>query len=52
MIVSDRAVSLGEIEVYEAATSNDQLGAVIGKFNSILTDLKTLRRKSQDTAAE
>ncbi len=48
---SDRSVSLGEIEVYEAATSNDQLGALIGKFNSILTDLKTLRRKSQDTGA-
>ena len=47
---SDRSVSLGEIEVYEAATSNDQLGALIGKFNSILADLKTLRRKSQDAA--
>jgi len=51
---SDRAVSLGEIEVYEAATSKNQLDALIGKFNSILTDLKTLRRRSQDaaTAAE
>lgn len=45
---SDRSVSLGEIEVYEAATGNDQLGALIGKFNSVLTDLRTLRRKMQD----
>lgn len=48
---SDRAVSLGEIEVYEAATGDDQLGALIGKFNSVLTDLKTLRRKNQDGGA-
>ncbi len=45
---SDRAVSLGEIEVYEAATSNNQLDVLIGKFNSVLTDLRTLRRKMQD----
>ena len=48
---SDRAVSLGEIEVYEAATSDDQLGTLIGKFKSVLDDLKTLRRKAQNGAA-
>jgi len=45
---SDRSVSLGEIEVYEATTSNDQLGALISRFSGVLTDLKTLRRKMQD----
>ena len=45
---SDRAVSLGEIEVYEAATSNNQLDVLIGKFTSVLTDLRTLRRKQLD----
>jgi len=48
---SDRSVSLGEIEVYEATTNNDQLGALISRFNGVLTDLKTLRRKMQDGAA-
>ncbi len=48
---SDRAVSLGEIEVYEAATSSDQLGVLISKFSSVLTDLKALRRKEQDAPA-
>ncbi len=42
---SDRAVSLGEIEIYEAIASNDQLEALIGRFNGVLTDLKTLRRR-------
>ncbi|RYX85670.1 discoidin domain-containing protein [bacterium] len=49
---SDRAVSLGEIEVYEAATSNDQLGALISKFTSVLTDLRTLRRRALDAPAD
>ena len=42
---SDRAVSLGEIEIYEAATGDDQLAALLGQFNGVLTDLKTLRRR-------
>ena len=42
---SDRAVSLGEIEIYEAQTGDDQLDAILGQFNSVLTDLKTLRRR-------
>ncbi len=45
---SDRAVSLGEIEVYEATTSNDQLGPLISRFSSVLSDMKALRRKMQD----
>ncbi len=50
-INSDRSVSLGEIEVYEATTNNDQLGSLISRFSSVLSDLKTLRRKMQDGAA-
>ena len=42
---SDRAVSLGEIEIYEAQTGDDQLAALVGQFNGVLTDLKTLRRR-------
>ena len=45
---SDRAVSLGEIEVYEATTNNDQLGPLISRFSSVLSDMKALRRKMQD----
>ena len=42
---SDRAVSLGEIEIYEAQTGDDKLDAILGQFNGVLTDLKTLRRR-------
>ena len=42
---SDRAVSLGEIEIYEAVAGNDQLEAIVGKFNGVLVDFKTLRRQ-------
>lgn len=51
---SDRAVSLGEIEIYEAVSSGDQLSALIGRFNQILTDLKTLRKQQlgQNNAAD
>ena len=45
---SDRAVSLGEIEIYEAQTGDDQLDAILGQFNGVLTDLKTLRRRDID----
>lgn len=47
-INSDRAVSLGEIEIYEAQTGDDQLDAIAGQFNGVLTDLKTLRRRDID----
>ena len=43
-VSSDRAVSLGEIELYEATSSNAALDAVIGRFDSILADLKRLPR--------
>ena len=45
---SDRAVSMGEIEIYEAQTGDDKLDALMGQFNSVLTDLKTLRRRDID----
>ncbi|HEX9995712.1 MAG TPA: discoidin domain-containing protein [Abditibacterium sp.] len=45
---SDRAVSLGEIEIYEAVAGNDQLEALIGRFNNVLVDMKTLRRRQND----
>jgi hypothetical protein len=47
---SDRAVSLGEIEVYEASSSANVLDAVIGRFEGILTDLKNLRKAEATTA--
>ena len=47
-INSDRAVSLGEIEIYEAQTGDDQLDAILGQFNGVLADLKTLRRRDID----
>ncbi len=45
---SDRAVSLGEIEVYEAQTGDDKLDAIVGQFTNVLADLKTLRRRDID----
>ena len=45
---SDRAVSLGEIEIYEAQTGDDQLDAILSQFNGVLVDLKTLRRRDID----
>lgn len=47
---SDRAVSLGEVEIYEAVSSGDQLVALIGKFDQILLDLKTLRERQVQAA--
>jgi hypothetical protein len=48
---SDRSVSLGEIEIYEAVAGNDQLGALVGRFNGVLVDLKTLRHLQMNDAA-
>ncbi len=39
---SDRAVSLGEIELYEATAATDALDAVIGRFENILLTMKKL----------
>jgi hypothetical protein len=41
---SDRAVSLGEIEIYEASSAGDVLGSLIGRFEQVLLDLKNLRK--------
>ena len=49
---SDRSVSLGEIEVYEATSANDALDALIGRFNSILSDLKKLPRQKAVNAGD
>jgi hypothetical protein len=43
-INSDRAVSLGEIEIYESATPDDKLDSVISRLNQVLVEMKTLRR--------
>ncbi len=50
-VISDRAVSLGEIEIYEAVAGNDQLESLIGRFNQVLLDFKTLRRRQLDGTA-
>lgn len=42
---SDRAVSLGEIEIYEPVSSDDRLESILGQFNQLSVDLKTLRRR-------
>lgn len=43
---SSRSVSLGEIEIYEATAAADALDSVIGRFESVLHDLKKLRGHS------
>jgi hypothetical protein len=48
---SDRAVSLGEIEVYEAVAGNDQLESLASRFNQVLIDLKTLRSRQRNENA-
>jgi hypothetical protein len=42
---SDRSVSLGEIEIYEASSSSDVLDALISRFTQVLTDLKNIRKQ-------
>ena len=49
---SDRAVSLGEIEIYEATSNGDALDSLIGRFEQVLVDLKRLRsQQATKTAA-
>jgi len=50
-VSSDRAVSLGEIEIYEPAASSGDLDSLIGRFNQVLIDLKRLRMQQQAGAA-
>ena len=45
-IDSDRAVALGEIEIYPPRITSGELTAMISNFDSVLSDLKTLRRNS------
>ncbi|MEO6908457.1 MAG: hypothetical protein ABI210_11260 [Abditibacteriaceae bacterium] len=40
---SDRSVSLGEVEIYEATASSQVLDSLIGRFEQILIDLKRVR---------
>jgi hypothetical protein len=49
---SDRSVSMGEIEIYEASSATDALNSVIGRFEGILADLKNLRKQSVKVQAE
>jgi hypothetical protein len=50
---SDRSVSLGEVEIYEATASSQVLDSLIGRFEQILIDLKRLRESGvlKDAAA-
>ena len=50
-VSSDRAVSLGEVEIYEPAASSGELDSLIGRFNQVLIDLKRLRSQQQSDAA-
>ncbi len=50
-INSDRAVSLGEVEIYPPRISNGELEALISRFSQVLTDLKQLRRSGARVAA-
>ena len=43
---SDRAVSLGEIEIYEPSSSGDKIDQLISQFNQVLIDLKLLHKRN------
>lgn len=45
-INSDRAVSLGEVEIYPPRISSGELNGMISNFDAILFDLKALRRST------
>ncbi len=48
---SDRAVSLGEVEIYEATAGSQELDTLIDRFNNVLTQLKNLRNNGKAPAA-
>lgn len=50
-VSSDRAVSLGEIEVYEPNVSSGDLDAIVGRFNNVLNDLKRIHEQNDKAAA-
>lgn len=45
-VSSDRAVALGEIEIYEPLAAANDLTPLISRFRQVLIDLKTLRGRS------
>ena len=47
---SDAAVSLGEIEIYEARTGDEKLDVIIGRLNQVLIGLKRLRTQNSEAA--
>lgn len=51
-VSSDRAVSLGEIEIYEPSLSGSDLDPLIGRFNQVLLDLKRLAAEDKIGDAE
>jgi len=51
-VTSDRAVSLGEIEIYEQPATTGDLEALIGRFEGVLNDLKTLRPRAATADVE
>ena len=49
---SDRSVSLGEIEIYEATASGQVLDTLVTRFEQVLLELKTLRSRGDVDTAE
>ena len=49
---SDRSVSLGEIEIYEATASGQVLDTLVTRFEQVLLELKTLRSRGDVTTTE
>ncbi len=48
---SDRAVALGEVEIYEAISTADSVGDVIGRLESTIADLKRYNQTQLDLSA-
>ena len=51
-INSDRAVSLGEIEIYPAVARDDQLDALISRLSGVLFDMKSLNDRQKNAGTE
>ena len=48
---SDRAVSLGEVELYEAPSGSQELDALVKRFDNVLQQLKNVRQTNQTNRA-
>ena len=48
---SDRAVALGEVEIYESIGGDDKLGAVIVRLESTIADLKKFQKAQTDLSS-